>query len=153
MGIHPQNPSRVKSDYLGKVREIVLISATILTSLARSSLAMGILSDSIGTMLSSTHSHRFFDGQDKDLSVTNLTRLSGLTDSFDAIRYLVIRDRDIDEHFRQEVDRTFASTRDLDMIFFVTEAFNLSNRHAVNSNFRESFLHSLKFKWLNDRFY
>ena len=96
--------------------------------------------------LVSADTNHFFEWHYEDFAIADLARLGGFHDRLHGFASEVIGDRDLDFNFRQEIYGVFAAPIDLGVALLTAIAFDLGDRHALDADGTERFLHFIQFE-------
>jgi hypothetical protein len=107
-------------------------------------------SDRVPASFAGPYPDDIFNGQNKNLSVTNFFRVGGSPDGIDHPINLVSIHHQFNFQFRIEIDIVFRTAVHFFMAFLPAVAFHLRDGHSGNTDFGQGLFHSVKLERLDD---
>src|SRR5579863_3480660 len=94
--------------------------------------------------------HRLPELRNEYLTVADLTRARRLNDGFHDPVHLLVVHRQLELHFRQEVDDVFSSSIQLSVAFLPAKAFDLCHGNALHPHIGQGGADIVQFEWFDD---
>src|SRR5436190_4286793 len=96
--------------------------------------------------------HGVLDREHKNFSIADLARLGGADHDGHRLVHHFVREHDFDFYLREKIHCVLAAAINLGMAFLAPKALHFRDRHALDAELGQGFLHFLEFERLDDRF-
>src|SRR3989442_5811640 len=108
-------------------------------------------SDRVAVPLAGANADHLVHRGDEDLPVPDPSGSRGAGYRLNDLRRMGVVDQHHDLHLGHELDHVFGAPIELRVPFLSPESLHLFDRHAVDSDSRQDFLHLVELEWLDHR--